>query len=472
MKRETQFYKSVLEAIDGYSMLEGERGVLVGYSGGADSSALLRLLKVICDERGIYLHAMHIHHGIRGEEADRDADFCERECKRLGVDFTAWRVDVPELARESGRGLEETARDCRYAAFVQKIRSDARLSCIATAHNADDNAETVIFNLARGSGTGGLRGIPPIRTESGIRIIRPLIRVEKCDIVGYCDENGIEYIFDSTNDDTAYTRNYIRHELMPRFRELNPSFADACGRLASNLRADGDYLDREAERFFALNVHDGKIKAELLAAAHRAIAVRVVTRMFAALSSRTLERVHIDSVLTLAKNARDGASLSLVGKIRAKCEQGMLFFTSAPETPADEFFCELHYGVNRFENPDFAIFMAKDGDTDADLQKDNETLQNIYKLSILTKVNSDKIENVLFARSRREGDAYVFGGMTRKLKKLYNDRGIGVKRRREIPIICDSCGIVWVPGFPAADRVKSDDGGIRLVYYYNGEENE
>lgn len=472
MDSRSQFLRTALETVREYSMLDGERGVLVGYSGGADSSALLHILKDICDERGIYLHAMHIHHGIRGEEADRDAQLCERECKRLGVDITFLHIDVPTLARESGRGLEETARDCRYGAFVQKIQSDARLSCIATAHNADDNAETVIFNLARGSGILGLRGIPPIRTESGISVIRPLIGCVKSDIIGYCKQNGIEYIIDSTNTDTAYTRNYIRHELVPRFLTLNPSFPDACGRLASNLRTDGDYLDCEAERFYASNVKNGKIGAEVLASAHRAIAVRVVMRMFAEVSTRTLERVHIDSVLELAKNARDGASVSLVGRIRGKCERGMLFFTAAAEAPASEFCGELHYGVNRFEDPDFAIFMAKDGDTDADLQKDNETLQNIYKLSILTQVNSDKIKNVLFARSRHDGDAYAYGGMTRKLKKLYNDRGLGAERRREIPIICDSDGIVWVPGFPAADRVKSDGGGIRLIYYYNGEENE
>ncbi|MBQ8552157.1 MAG: tRNA lysidine(34) synthetase TilS [Clostridia bacterium] len=453
-------------------MLCGERGVLAGYSGGADSSALLHILKRICDERGIYLHAMHIHHGIRGAEADRDAELCVRECERMGVDITVERADIPRLARESGCGLEETARAYRYAAFVRKVTSDERISCVATAHNADDNAETVIFNLTRGSGIDGLRGIPPVREEAGVRIIRPLICASKCDIVGYCEQNGIEYIFDSTNDDTVYTRNYIRHEIMPRLRELNPSFVVAAERLSSNLRSDSEYLEAEAERFYKENVRDGKIGAAVLASAHRAIAVRVIAKLFSTVSLRTLERVHIDTVCELAKNSADGSSVSLIGGVRAKCERGELFFTAVPDAAPYEFCRELHYGANSFENPDFAIFMAKDGEVSTDLQKDNETLQNIYKLSILTQVNSDKINHVLFARSRREGDSYVFGGMTRKIKKLYNDRKLPLKRRGEIPIVCDGEGIVWVPGFSTADRVKSDGSGLRLIYYYNGEENE
>ncbi len=471
MKQKFDLYAEALKTVDEYSMLDSERGVLVGYSGGADSSVLLHILGRVCRARGLDIHAVHVHHGIRGAEADRDAEFCREQCQKLGVPLTVRYADIPRLARDSGKGIEETAREYRYAAFAEIISQSESLTCIATAHNADDNAETVIFNLARGSGLGGLRGIPPVRTDSGVKVIRPLIGAAKSDILGYCEENGIEYIFDSTNDDTAYTRNYIRHEIIPSLRRMNPSVIDTVFRMSCSLRCDSDYIETQAKLFADSYVKKGKIKAEIIADAHEAIASRVISLMYSAAGGRSLERVHIKDVLKLAKNGKNGSSISLTGGVRAKIENGDLFFTNMPDTEVFEFQMELKPGINRFESPDFAIYVANGDISREDLQKDNETLQNIYKLSILMQVNSDKINRVLIARSRRDGDSYVFGGMTRKLKKLYNDRGISIERRMKTPVICDGEGIVWVPGFPAADRVK-DDCKITLIYYYNGEENE
>lgn len=464
---------SLLCALDAYNMLEAHRGVLVGYSGGADSSALLHLMKQICDERGLYLRALHVHHGIRGAEADRDAEFCRKTCERLNVDFTVEYADIPTLARESGRGIEETARAYRYDAFERAVESDNRLDCIATAHNADDNAETVIFNLTRGSGIDGLCGIPPIRTYNGVPIIRPLLYAAKRDILGYLKENGIEYIFDSTNDDTAYTRNYIRHEIIPALEKINPSLLTSVRRMTENVRADAKYLESEANRFVVENSADGGIDAKVLANVDKVIASRAVCKLFSKISDKTLERVHVDAVLSLAETGRENSSVSLIGGTRAKIEEGRLYFTAGSADEPVEFEYNLYEGINRFENLDFAVFMSKCGKTSNDLQKDNETLQNVYKLSIHTILSSDKINHMLSVRSRRDGDSYVFGGMTRKLKKLYNDRGYSAKKRRETPIFCDAEGVVWVPGFPIADRVKPQDGGIEIIYYYNnGDKNE
>ncbi len=460
--------KNLFSALDVYSMLDAQSGVLVGFSGGADSTALLYFMKKLCDERGLYLRALHVHHGIRGEEADRDAEFCRKICEYLNIDFTLEKVDIPSVAKEQGKGIEEAAREFRYNTFVKAVKTDSRLSCIATAHNADDNAETVIFNLTRGSGIDGLCGIPPIREISGISVIRPLIYASKRDIIGYLNEIGAEYIFDSTNDDTAYTRNFIRHEIIPRLEKVNPSFLDSVKRMTVNIREDAAYLDSAAEKFVLDNAANGRISAVLLCDAERPIAVRAVCRMFSSVSEKTLEKVHIDAVLSLAAANRNGSSVSLSGGIRAVIEGGQLYFTDEAECVPTSFEYQLHEGVNCFKNPDFAVFVAKCGNMRADLQKDNETLQNIYKLSIHTIISSDKI-NLMSVRSRRDGDSYVFGNMTRKLKKLYNDRGYSKKQRYETPIFCDEAGIVWVPGFPSADRVKPNGNDIKLIYYYNGD---
>ncbi len=453
-------------AVSQYGMTLGEKGILVGYSGGADSSVLLHLLSNYCKSRGIYLHAVHVNHGIRGEEAGRDAEFCSRECEKMSVDFTLCEADIPALAKKSGRGIEEEAREYRYATFSKIIKENPRLTCIATAHNANDNAETILFNLSRGCGAKGLCGIPPIREYDGIKIIRPLIYSIKRDIYGYCEENGIEYIFDSTNDDTAYTRNYIRHELMPRFEKINPSFVKGAERCSELMRRDCDYLEAETDRFLDLHLRDGKIPTDVLASVHPAIAGRAVMKMISQFSGSFSDSFHVDEILRAVKSADNGWELSIPGKIKARIHGGNLCFLCSQGIDAAPFSIELKDGINDFPERGFAVFVFKIGEESADLQKTHELLENIYKLSICARVNSDKIKQALTVRSRMNGDSYVFGSMTRRLKKLYNDRGYDKEYREKTPIFCDKEGIIWVPGFPPADRV-SGGADTCIIYCYN-----
>ena len=265
------FTKKIIRCIDGEGMCIGIRGILLGFSGGGDSTALLHVLKHECERRGIYLHAIHIHHGIRGEEADRDAEFCKKECERLGVDFTLSRVDVPSAAKGSGKSIEQTARELRYGEFTKKIAEDPQLDCIATAHNADDNAETLIYNLTRGCAADGLSGIPHVRYENGIRLIRPMIACSRREVNSYLEKNGLDFIYDSTNSDTVYRRNYIRHELIPRLCELNPSFSDTVLRMNEGIKRDSDFINGEADAFLKQHLAGNRISAEVLANAHEAI---------------------------------------------------------------------------------------------------------------------------------------------------------------------------------------------------------
>ena len=467
MSQKKTLYSILEDTVDAHHMLDGVGGVLVGFSGGADSSALLRTMHSLCQEKGIYLHALHVHHGIRGDEADRDAEFCRQECERMGVDFTLERADIPALAKQSGQGIEQTAREFRYQAFERCVLNDSRLNCIATAHNADDNAETVLFNLTRGSGSAGLCGIPPVRYQNAVRVIRPLLYVTKKEITDYCEKNGIQYIFDSTNDDRQYTRNYIRHEVMPLLERINPAFLDSVGRMTEHLTSEREYLDECVMRFVENESLGGGIPVCALNGAHRAVAARAVMLMFSKVSEETLEGVHVDAVLELARKGHEYSSLSLCGGVKAFVEDGTLFFGEPRKPEAIEFCRELSEGVNLFKDLGFALLVAPEGEISEDLQKDNETLKNIYKLSIHTSLNSDKINHVLSARSRRDGDSYVFGGMTRKLKKLYNDRAVPHRVRAVTPVICDREGIVWVPGFKAADRVRTCGKGTQIIYYCN-----
>jgi tRNA(Ile)-lysidine synthetase-like protein len=255
---------------------------------------------------------------------------------------------------------------------------------------------------------------------------------------------------------------------MPRLERVNPSFLTGFKRMTENLRSDSDYLDGVARQFISEHAPGGKISVRQLAQAHRAVAARVLCMLYSRISADMLERVHIDALLSLAKSAQNCASVSLPDGIRAFVADGELCFTDEPSESPITFEYPIHEGANRFDKLGFAIFVVKRGDMCSDLQKDNETLQNIYKLSIHTILSSDKIKHMLFVRQRRDGDVYVFGGMTRKLKKLYNDRKWSHKKRRETPILCDGDGIVWVPEFPSADRMKGQ-GDVEITYYYNGD---
>lgn len=458
--------KSKLDGIlSGTSVFDGKHGIIVGYSGGADSSALLFLLHDFCINREIPLLAVHINHMIRGAEADRDEDHCRQICRRYNIGFRAVRADIPKIAETEKKGLEETARDFRYAVFSDILKSDERFMYVATAHNADDNIETMLFNLARGTGTEGLRGIPVVRPIDGGYVIRPLIGASKSEIVGYCREKSIEYIYDSTNSDTDYSRNYIRHEIVPKLTALNPRLSDAVLRASAALSVDADCLNRMSNDFIVKNCSRGAINLDEFEKLHQAVAVRVLRGVYRQSTEALLEAVHIEALMKLALTGRDGASLSLPGGIKAFISGRALYF-SEQRKGVPEFCRELREGINDFPDLGFAVMIFCTGDCEK-YKKDKESLKNIYKLSIHARLNSDKIKHILFVRSKRDGDAFVRGKITRKLKKLFCERKLTREERSSIPIFCDREGILFVPGFGIADRVSDGEKNLEIELYYN-----
>ncbi|MBP5158691.1 MAG: tRNA lysidine(34) synthetase TilS, partial [Lachnospiraceae bacterium] len=213
---------------------------MAGVSGGADSVCLLLFLNSLKDELGLEIFAVHVNHGVRGEEADRDEDFTTKLCERLSIPCTVATRDVPAAAKLSGRSEEEEGRLARYEAFEEECK---RRSCskIAVAHNRDDNAETVLLNLARGSGLHGLCGIRPVsKRKSGITVIRPLLCVDKQRITGFLEGRGEPFCFDSTNATDDYSRNYIRNNILPAFEERINSQASLHIALAAQTLSEAD----------------------------------------------------------------------------------------------------------------------------------------------------------------------------------------------------------------------------------------
>lgn len=448
-----------------------DHGVLVGYSGGPDSSALLHYL---C-KRGVRVTAAHLNHGIRGAEANRDETFCRHNCAALGVDFVAGRADVPAIAKASGRTVEEAARVERYAFFrrvIDEMPEGDRPEVIATAHNADDNAETVIFNLLRGSGTRGLAGIPPVRGKRH-RIIRPLIYTTKSELLAYCVAEGVEYVTDSTNADTDYTRNYIRAEIVPRLYRINPSPEEAISRLCSIMRDDDACLRGLARDFCAEYATGSSAPREALARLHPAVRSRVLMTLYREACGEgrgSLGYEHVRSVMALLSEGETGSRLDLPGRIRFVMTKTDASFLTEEEYnrltgEKGPFEHPLSIGLSRFDNFDIELRMGDGVETDGKspenpdgTEKIKRTNEIIYKKSIKANLAFDRIRGNLFARSRRPGDRYALCGVNRKVKKLLGEYGVPVWERDALPFLCDDDGIIWIPGFPVRDGMSPAEG--------------
>lgn len=434
----------VRQTVERYAMLEKGGAVAVGLSGGADSVSLLSVLLRLAPEYGLSLRAIHVNHGIRGEAADRDEAFCRELCERLGVPLDCFSFDVPALAAQSGCGLEETGRRCRYECF-QEIAD--RFGCrIATAHTLSDSVETVLFNLTRGSGLAGLGGIPPVRGN----IIRPLIGVVREQVEAYCAENALEYMTDETNSDTAYSRNLIRREIIPLLRRINPSLHSAVGRMSETLREDEALLEGMASQLS----DPGDIAS--LAALEQPLRRRAVMRLIEGESGYAPEHAHVLLCEECLMNA--SGAVTLPGGYYFRADGGRISVEKKTEPQSYERW-QLDDIKTETVLPDGRVLLLRRFP-----REQYEPRQKNKDCLFKNAVTCDIMNGKLSARNRREGDRFapVGAGMTKRLKKLLCDAHIPQEERERRVILLDGEGILWVEGFGAAEwaRVRPDDAEI------------
>ena len=425
-----------------------DSSLLVAFSGGADSGALLHMITSYAQRSGAKVYAAHVNHGIRGEEADRDEEFCRKTADALGVRLFTLKADVPKLAREQKKSIETAARDVRYAFFSQ-IMNEHGIKTLCVAHNADDNLETIIFNIARGAGLSGVSGIPQTRDCDGGVIVRPLLSMSKAEILEYCEANGIEYVTDSTNTDTDYTRNRIRARILPELRAIAPGAESAAARMSDSLRADALCLDSMAEWFLSETREGYFIDTEKLCGSPSAITRRALMSLYFEISEgASLEYDHIKALFELAEKSVPHSSLDLPSGIRAVIEGGRLGFTKAPRPRSNcdltRFEQKLSLGENILNQIGARILIECDGET-----------KNIYKKSMNLQLDSDKILGDLVARERRAGDKIRINSMGKSIKKLMCDKKIPLELRPRIPVICLGDEIVAVPFIGVADNYRA-----------------
>lgn len=278
-----EFIGKVSSALRELDMLGNAKCVCAALSGGADSVSLLRALYELKEETGAEVCACHLNHGLRGAESDGDESFCRDLCGSMGVPLYAEKIAVSELTQKH-ESLEETARRARYAFFERALahfEADLGECVLATAHNANDNAETVLLNLTRGTGLLGLCGIPPVRGLGERRVIRPLLRCTRGEIEEYLRSLGQGHVTDKTNLSEDYTRNKIRRRVLPELEGINPSVAETIGRMTRLLRTDSAFLEELAESALAETREGGGWNAARLAELPEPVRSRAVRLILA-----------------------------------------------------------------------------------------------------------------------------------------------------------------------------------------------
>ncbi len=422
-----------------HSLLPPNARVLAAVSGGADS---LSLLVALCERRcepGLsFVACAHLNHGLRGAESDADEIFVRDFCAARGIPFVSERADVAGLAKARGRGLEEAARVARYE-FLE--RAAAALSCdvIATGHTADDNMETVLLNLVRGTGLRGLAGIPPRRGH----IVRPLLAVSRAETEAFLTQRGIAWRTDASNADMAYARNRLRRDVLPALKALNPAALRTVGRLTAQARRDADFLDELAQALLAQSLTaENTLPASAVLTAPPALRGRMLRAFCQDAGAGCPEEAHIDGLLALCRTTRKNARLSLPQGFAGILSYGVL--SVAPECP-----------------PGFVpVSLALPGETVCG----GVTLRARYvpafeaaPLGALC-LCAGAIVGGVTARPRTEGDLLRLGTVRKTVKKWMIERKIPRHLRQNLPVLCDEQGILAVCGLGADARVAPVSG--------------
>lgn len=419
--------EDVLSVIKRCNMLENCDRIVVGLSGGADSVCLLSVLNSLKAEYGFSLVAAHINHGIRGAEAQRDEESCKRLCESLNVPLEILHADIPTLSKQQGIGEEECGRIVRYDFFRSLAGERGK---IATAHNLNDNAETLLLNLVRGAGSKGACGIPPVRDN----IIRPLIETDRKSIESYCEENNLSYVTDSTNLECEYSRNKIRIKVLPTLCEINQNAVGALSGFASRMREQEAFLESVVNEKYAQCVKNSVLYEAEFSALDIFLKKRIAGRFLSELSHGEVESKHIDDFLRFVGS---GKTLVTASATEIVSRDGKIF--KKPEQ-AEQFSVDFSLDDKKVNLPFCEISVEK---------YDTKDLQNLNKDILDNLIDCDKISNTLILRSRKDGDKFTFSKrrVTKTVKKLFNEDKIPPEVRNRMVILDSDGEVVWLRGY-------------------------
>lgn len=419
--------------------------MIVGYSGGGDSTAMLHALSRLQDTFPIRLHAAHLHHGMR-PEADADAEACAAFAESLNIPITIERVDVPALAKQQKLSIEETGRLARYT-FFERLMSETGACRIATAHTRDDRAETILINLLRGTGTRGLRGIPYQRGN----IIRPLLNISREQTHAYCQFHQLPVLFDATNLDPRQLRGRVRRELLPLMKDLSPGVEAALLRMADMICLEEDYWEQTMQRLMksSLFVKPNVVQLARLRDYHSAVQRRFLRELV----KRYLppgEAPHFEIIDRMQKDIEEyrTSNWTFSKGIHIHIHPSLLAVTQESEEPPPQ-------------NYEYTLVLGEPlfiPEANASILVDEASCRDEYYPASPNEayLAAEALQGKLHVRNRRERDRFQPLGMSgsRLVSDVMGDKKWDKHWRAVCPLLCDESGILWVPGYTIADRVK------------------
>ena len=446
-------------------LLEHGNKIIVGVSGGPDSVCLLKVLLEIKDEFKLTLIAVHVNHGLRGPEADHDQSYVEELCKEWDIPVKTYFADIKALSKKMGVSEEEAGREARYRIF-KKVLKNTGSDYIAVAHNRDDQAETVMLNILRGTGLDGLCGMTMKQGE----IIRPLLNISRRQIIEYLESNKIRYCTDSSNKSSEYTRNRVRNELFPVIKKLfDIDAVNQLYRLSMLVSEDRDLLEQVARNSFDAVVLEDEDDVVLSATGLRTLSNAVVKRIIRMAwerinkSRKNLESVHVDQIITLCQNNRTGKKVKLKNGIEVLLSYDRLIFTKAGK----KYVKPYSYSVN---TEGFTEVKELNAVLEARILNESEISQlddftSVNETSLIQFFDLDRLNGEIVIRSRLDGDRirpYNSNG-EKKLKKFFIDQKVPGEKRDTIPLVAQGNKIVWIVGMRTSEDYRARKGSRKIL---------
>lgn len=450
-------FSIVLDNILKYNLISKGDNVVIGLSGGPDSMALLYCLYEIHKNLGFNLIAAHVNHGVRGEEALADQLFTEEICKRLNITYHTVNVDMNQYGREKGITAEEAGRELRYG-FFRSLLKNAGGGKIAVAHNKNDQAETLLMRIMRGTGIDGLKGME-FKTGD---IIRPLLNVSREKIEDYIRVNNIETVLDKTNLLPIYSRNKVRLELIPYIEDnFNPNIVDSLWRLSQTTSLDTDFLESYCKERYNLIVKKEQENCIIIDGVkfngeQRSIKQRLLRLAIQNLSGdlQGFTEKHIVSTLELFTKLETGKQINLPNGLICRISYEDLIIEILNDITHDDFNYKLEVGENYFKSLNLNLKLSIiDNYNGLHLGKDNKYF------------DYDKIRGNLYIRNRKYGDKFTPLGMkgSKKIKDYFIDKKIPREKRDKIPLLVDEENIIWIIGYGVSELYKVSEDTTKIL---------
>ena len=462
--------------------------LVVAVSGGPDSMSLLHALLRLKESAGLRLHVAHLDHDFRGEEAKEDARFVSRAAGELGLPATVEEADPVAYQRRMGlSSFEEAAREVRYN-FLARLCGDVGASAVALGHTADDLAETVLMHIIRGSGVHGLRGMSELSSWQGrsgspaATLFRPLLEATKQETASYCHERGIVFREDSGNSLPRFTRNRVRHDLMPALAGYNPRVRDALLRLSRSAALEVDYLEMQVAGVWdAIAGWEGEslvMDSAALASLHPLMQRMVMRRAYGELagSPRRLEESHLKAMEALIPGP-SGRALELPGGLRLHAAYGQLVLSPGPDIPCpfppvegeQPILLPVPAGAGVSPSGDGAIIHIPGWRIDVRHLPAPSAMSDIDDDPFTAYFDPEAIGGDIRVRARMPGDRFHPLGMQRdkKLQDFYTDQKVPRAWRDRVPLLLAGGGIAWVVGYRIAEwaKVKEDSRRVCRVQF-------